>query len=465
MQRNIVVVVLDSVRKDFFDMYASRLVDGADISISQCRAASNWSPPSHGAMVTGELPSVSGIHSHDPSYADVPIDATLFDALDSYYTFGISSNLFVSESYSFDKYFDDFFGISRDSVFARGGDIDAIYQEIETDGPRRYVEFLKRTLRQEETALSVANGLALKLNDVISTTRVPRLWDFGTRASLDHAENIIVGNDDGPVFGFMNLMETHNPHANNVFYGAESVPNNWSSSQYNTYEFNNHVRDGTAETEYIDNYGALYAESIEYVDRRLSSFIDRIQRQTERETTFVVTADHGENLGEPENDGLVGHIGNLSEALLHVPLLVFNPPEPLEDGDTGYVSHLDFKTVIEGLVADEMVVPRRDRVPAEVVGSAPPAGVDNYDYWDRMQRAVYGDDRKYVWDSDSRSVYRFEREVPGKQERIEAQWPADIESEFFETPLPAYKAQFSEGQRKEWGDNAPVDRLKELGYL
>jgi len=63
--RNVVLIVLDTVRKDYFDEYAYRLQDRSDVTFSNCRAASSWSVPSHASMITGELPHVHGIHTHD----------------------------------------------------------------------------------------------------------------------------------------------------------------------------------------------------------------------------------------------------------------------------------------------------------------------------------------------------------------------------------------------------------------
>jgi len=48
--RNVVVICLDTVRKDYFDRYAPRLQDRADVIYDQCRAVSSWSVPSHASM-------------------------------------------------------------------------------------------------------------------------------------------------------------------------------------------------------------------------------------------------------------------------------------------------------------------------------------------------------------------------------------------------------------------------------
>lgn len=464
MARNVVVVILDSVRKDYFDEHAARLADAADVRFEHCRAASNWSPESHGAIVTGELPHVSGIHGEAPGYGDVDIEETFLDAFRDHYRWGISSNVFVSRPYEFDRYFDEFTNVSRHAVFAEGEEIDAFLRDVDMDDPLRYLKFAKRALGHDHTMKSVANGLALKTNDLLEGVGVPRLGDYGTRTQLGYAEHLVETGPE-PFFGFVNLMETHNPHANSRAYAGEDVPDSWWSDRIRTVPYNNMLRSGEASPDdpHVQHYRDLYAASIEYVDERLVAFVDQIRAATDEETTVVVTADHGENLCYPEDDGLLGHIGNMSESLLHVPLVVFNAPESVSEPDDGYFSHLDLGTLIAGLAADELPVTFRERAPAEVVAAAPPEGVDDYDYWDRMIRAVYDGERKYVWDSfGDRAVYRIDRDRPCWQADADDPWDEEV-ADCFEADVDTVKGQFTAG--KDWADEGPTDRLKKLGYL
>jgi arylsulfatase A-like enzyme len=61
MSRNIVFIYLDSVRKDYFDVYASRLSAMADTTFEQCRAPSGWSLPNYASLLTGTLPHEHGV--------------------------------------------------------------------------------------------------------------------------------------------------------------------------------------------------------------------------------------------------------------------------------------------------------------------------------------------------------------------------------------------------------------------
>jgi arylsulfatase A-like enzyme len=63
---------------------------------------------------------------------------------------------------------------------------------------------------------------------------------------------------------------------------------------------------------------------VSYVDRFLAGFVDAFEPLLDR-TLLVVTADHGENLGE---DHRLGHVLSLDERLLFVPLAVSGPGWP-----------------------------------------------------------------------------------------------------------------------------------------
>jgi arylsulfatase A-like enzyme len=464
MARNVVLVVLDSVRKDYFDEHAPQLAAAADVAFDQCRATSNWSPESHGAVVTGELPHVSGIHGEDPSYDDTPVEETFFDAFRDHYRWAVSSNVFVSRTYGFDRYFDAFTNVSRHAVFGEGEEIDDFLREVDTDSRRRYWEFLKRAVAHDHTTKSVCNGVSLKVNDVLDGVGVPRLWDYGTRTQLGYARRLVESGPE-PFFGFINLMETHNPHANNVFYDGDGVPDSWGSDQFRTVPYNNMLQsdEATPDDDHVRHYRELYAGSIRYVDERVLAFVDSIRAATDAETTVVVTADHGENLCYPDDDGLLGHIGNMSESLLHVPLVVFNAPESVREPDDKYVSHLDLGTLLAGLANDELAVTFRDRPAAEVVAAAPPEDAEQYDYWDRMIRAVHDDDRKYVWDSfGERTVYELACDRPCRQTEVDDPWDESV-GESFEADIESVKGRFTAG--KEWADGAATERLQKLGYL
>jgi len=93
--RNIVLLCLDTVRKDFFDEYAPRLVDRADIVYDGCRAASSWSAPSHASMFTGQLPSEHGVHAYQRDFSVIDREDTFLGELPDYQALGASANVWA----------------------------------------------------------------------------------------------------------------------------------------------------------------------------------------------------------------------------------------------------------------------------------------------------------------------------------------------------------------------------------
>jgi arylsulfatase A-like enzyme len=67
----------------------------------------------------------------------------------------------------------------------------------------------------------------------------------------------------------------------------------------------------------------LYRADVEYLDARLAAVLRRLREDEERvETHILLTADHGESLGE---DGSVGHGTRLTPGQIRVPLVICSP--------------------------------------------------------------------------------------------------------------------------------------------
>ncbi len=83
--------------------------------------------------------------------------------------------------------------------------------------------------------------------------------------------------------------------------------------------------------EFSDEYDThLYDGEVAYVDLLVGRMLDQLKQTGETErTVVVVTADHGESLGE---HGESTHGYMLHESTLHVPLLVFDPRRILSGG-------------------------------------------------------------------------------------------------------------------------------------
>lgn len=97
-----------------------------------------------------------------------------------------------------------------------------------------------------------------------------------------------------------------------------------------------------------------YLREVEYVDRRLGDLLEDLRRKGLLEDSLLVLlADHGEGLGD---HALPGHIEQLYDSLLHVPLVFWSPgrlPEGVvDDRPVGLVDVLPTIAGLTGIEAD-----------------------------------------------------------------------------------------------------------------
>jgi hypothetical protein len=227
---------------------------------------------------------------------------------------------------------------------------------------------------------------------------------------------------------------------------------------------------------HVADYAVTYRDPAEFG----LSLIDAVESRTDGETTILVTADHGHNLGHSADDRLVHHDGSASEGVLHVPLEVVNPPDGYPDRIDGLFSHLALGALVSDLSAgepwDEALT--REEIPAEVVGLGGTGDPRNYrefdegeyEYWDRLIRCVYRADEqleKRQWDSlGNRHRYRLDPERPCWQEEIEGTFDVQqAERTHFETSAVEFKRRASTDDGTSQSDGVVEERLRNLGYM
>lgn len=457
--QSVVLLVLDAVRKDYFDAYATELPELADLSFTRCYAPSSWSAPSHASMLTGDLPSTHGIHAHNIDMSGIDPKQTFLPSVSTGTKVGVSSNIFAGTPYGFDEYFDEFTSVSRHAVFAGGLAIDEFLNECNQSGIRRYADFLSEAVRQGVFARSLVNGASLKLDEATRDLPLPRLKDYGTRLITRHIEGAL---ERDPSFVFANLMEAHAPLRVSLPYSwrLQGHSLRWHSDREDLWDINN-ATDIEPYESYLETYRGVYAAAVQYLDRQVSALVERVLQERD-DVTFIVTADHGENLGYPEEEGLLGHVGSLSDSLVHVPFVVINPPTDLTTNPDELVSLLDLPALIHAITGTEHFEPDRTYAPAERIGLGLDTNPPNVEYWDRMIRRVVRDDGVAVeWDSLG-NAKRFEEET---SEEISADRIPEWATSRFDTPLAAYKNQARNAETKTSVDTTTRDRLEDLGYL
>ena len=463
--RNVVLICLDSVRNDFFEEAAPRTQALADVSFDQCRAASSWSVPSQASMVTGLLPHEHGVHTYSPTYDDLPVERTVLDAFEDHRTVGISANVYAGPSFGFDRYFDEFHSLIRQTRFPEAATAEEFLATYDGDSP--YLDFLRYCLDDEHTLKSLCNGTVEFAYQSVPVDLWRPLFDEGAGPGLRLARRELAASDE-PTFVYMNLMEGHVPYRPATYLDGDlyDCPWTWSSGDRGSWE----LRLGAYDEEYWERRNQLYRANIDYLDRRLADFIDEIGD----DTTVVVTADHGDDLGTEVDEGLVNHKSSLTEGVLHVPLHVVNAPSEQEPQTSRYVSHLQLPELLVGLRDGHVPDVTRDRIAAEVMGmgggSDPPPDVDD-DFWDRTIRCAYRDDEKVRWDSSGEVVrYEVSADRSNWQRRTgELESVPGWATESFQDPLDVARQRATDGPSDGTAavevDERTERRLRELGYL
>lgn len=486
MPRNVALIVLDTVRKDYFDEYAHRLGDRADTSFEQARAASSWSVPSHTSLFTGDLPSEHGVHAESfESGFDFSAlcGQTFLSDLPDHRTAGLSANSYINTHFGVDALFDDFADFSigshtAESLFPEAITVQTYMDKADdSNALKRYAGFLRDCLDHDATLKSVANGLWAFAGPRIKVAPlpVPEFVDDGAGVIRDRSVEW-ADSEDEPWFLFANLMDAHTPLRNLIQHdrSLHDVPNSWSSTELDKWDLN---KDGQASETYIENYRAVYGAAIDYLDRVVADMVDGLRTASDLETTVVVISDHGHNLGYPADDGLFHHTGSMTEGVMHTPLEIINPPAGYPSTESRLFSHLELGHLLVHIGTDRE--PTDDlfppRIPAETVGLL---GGDNrtwgrefseseFAWWNRMIRCTYEGTTKYEWNSlGDRVEYRLDPKRSSWQEPADryVEIPAPHRS-LFETPIVEYKRDVSsEGQDTEFDDEVAAN-LKQLGYL
>lgn len=463
-ERNVALVCLDTVRADAFAVHAERLASLADVTFAECRAASSWSVPSHASMFTGRLPHEHGVHAFVPDFSALDRSETLLGEID-HRAVGVSANVYAGSPHGFDTWFDSFVDVDPKRRYPWGLDAESLLADYDGTLPRP-VGALATALRHDHPVASLANLGALRLRDRAESSERPVPSDDGMRV-VERAVDRELADGAEPWFLFVNAMDAHSPHRRLDLpeFADLAVPEGWSFAESDKPTY---LRDPDGHAADVDLLRACYDASIRYLDRRVGALAERLVEESDRPTTVVVTADHGEHLLYPGDEGRLGHVGSLGEGLLRVPLVLVNPPDGYPERVEAPVSHLSLPELLAGLARGETPDVTTGRTVAEVVGPAPGnealTGVDPGE-WDRAIRCAIAGSAKFCWDSLG-NRRRYEVTGPNDQSDPEVAPPPDWGRDRFregEESVEAFRER-AEANASDSVDPGVARRLEELGY-
>jgi arylsulfatase A-like enzyme len=364
-------------------------------------------------------------------------------------------------------FFDHFEDIAGGSLFPSGMNVKAELRSVESSGVSFLGSLLWRCLKHPRPFRSLGNTFATKAESFFDGRSISGVLDDGA-SSVVHRTMDHVSDTTEPVFVFTNFMEAHEPYRTKRFYDETDVPNTWSSNKIDKWDINT---GSVTTTKYLDRYRTVYEQSIRYLDRVVADFIDRLRQQTDRETTVIVTADHGQNLGFEYEDGLIGHKASLSEGLLHVPCEIVNPPDSLDIDPQRLHSHLDIGRLITSIAHETRFKPETsdECLPAEVLGIGTESDnvpEEERTYWNREIRCIYERDTKTQWDSLEK-VFRFDISADRASWQRQLEEDVDIPScavEVFERPIGEIRRETATGFEDDI-NKAVREQMRELGYI
>ncbi|MFN7955559.1 MAG: sulfatase [bacterium] len=326
---NVLLLVLDTLRADHLGVYGypkpiSPNLDALarkGILYERAHSAGVWTLTGHASLFTGRVPSRSGVNEEDLFFdEDLPTMASVLNRA-GYETVGFCNNPWVAPWTGLDRGFENLLQVWREP-----------YTTNLTLGRMAYQYTYWRATGDQA------------VGGVVKTTEQVSDWLEGRDRSR-------------PFFAFVNLLEAHEPLDWRDDFTPPFVPPGESELAVRNVNQNPYaIWSGNLTMTPADfaRYAAMYDGEIHYLDHHLGRWFAELEKRGLFDDTIVViTADHGELIGE---HGTLGHHMALWQGVLHVPLIVLDPANRAQAGTrvADVVSTIDvFPTLLDRVGIDD----------------------------------------------------------------------------------------------------------------
>lgn len=293
-------------------------------AFTNCIAHAMWSLPSDASILTGTYPShhgtglwnevlPEGIKTVPERFADL-----------GYHTAAVSQNAYCSESTGLARGFDQFDSVTRSNF-------------LRTVGPWTLLKYALNARRH-------SGGYTLSTDRHRSDYLATDLAKRRVRSFEGSHE---------PFFLFVHTLGAHLPYAPPLSFReafTDGIELSADEALSRAVELSsNHYRSTAGGCEFSrtdrEAIDAMYDALVAYADWYVGAFFDFLEGLDLGETVFVVTADHGDLLGE---HGVMGHQLSLHDGVVNVPAVVHGLPSLTDvDGDT-VVQHVDVMRALLG---------------------------------------------------------------------------------------------------------------------
>jgi arylsulfatase A-like enzyme len=321
---NILFIIMDSARAANFSCYGytrpttPRLdqLAAEGVLFEQAIAEGCWSLPVHTSLFTGLFPLCHGLTTSQQALPEnYPTLARILKT-HGYQTCCFTSNAYISPNTGLVQGFDTVEEIWR-NFQPRGFQrtrTSKLIKRLEQYGPAtkpviRFIRFLMRVRKQ--------------------VRRRKRQTDSGAQLTNARIQKWLTEswNPQTPFFMFVNYMECHEKYDPPHPYERQFMPSRFSPSRVAKVSPNKaevlSSQNRKKREEDLEIIRALYDGELNYLDQKIGELLDFLRvKGILDETIVVVTADHGDSLGEHNH---LGHRMDLYEQLVQVPLLVRYP--------------------------------------------------------------------------------------------------------------------------------------------
>jgi len=330
---NVVIIVIDSFRKDYSYSLGKKLEKLGFINYDNVISPASWTIPSFASILTGLYPAFSNAHE-TKTRKDVSIKLRKPELLLSnqllnlgYKTLLFSSNIYVSPYFGFTgfkSYFDTATPYLLTPVESKILS-NTIYRLKQSK--RKPINIIKKLINDKQYFLSIKAILGYGIK------RLNWPKDKGIKNTIKRLREIVENSGrKNPLFIFIELMELHEPYSR----GEKSA------------KIRNDNRKGKIPDEkIIKRWKKGYKDQVQYLETKLLELITILYKKELFDNSLIfITSDHGQLLGE---HGKIGHGTYLYDELLKVPLFIKYPKDldiELTKNTSEYISLVNLKSFI-----------------------------------------------------------------------------------------------------------------------
>ena len=440
---NVVIIVMDTARQERFSCYGYKrdtspyLTQLATKSTTYDHAYTpgGWTAPAHASLFTGLFPIAHQTTQENWRLGDHLTTLAEVFKVQGYETIGIVENPMLNTPFNFNKGFSQYYEPWR----------------FKSQGENMAFSSFKKSLSKRKTKK--------------------------------------------PFFMFINLNEPHSPYNSSEQFYYQFVSNRSITIEDNMWqEF--FLGEKTFTENEIRHLNELYDAEILYTDYLIGKMIQELQaRNLWEETVFIVTSDHGENIGD---HGMMDHVFSLHESVIRIPLIIHYPKLFLPGTRHEYPVQLTdiFPTLLEIIGVDPNRYPSQGQsllgqeiksrnlvlseyyYPKQVLEAIGERGLNKYDEkkasidkYKRRIKALIKGDMKLIWGSDgNHELYNLRKDPQEKENliaRLEYAKTAQELLTLLDNLIKKYDLKMPKARPVDQGelDEATRQRLKSLGYV